>query len=157
MKVSREDEWKVRTHGKSKRRTWRKIHIGADPASGEIQAVALMVEPLLDQFDQPIDRFGGDGSYDKRKVYSSLHQRAPRADILIPPRKNAHIWQHGNSKAEHLKRDENLRAICKTRRAAWKQTSEYHMRSLAETTVFRYKTIFVSLLFTYRNKIRVRQ
>ena len=165
LKVYGEGEWKERTHGKSKRRTWRKIHIGADPASGEIQAVALtensisdaeMVEPLLDQIDQPIDRFGGDGSYDKRKVYSSLHQRAPRADILIPPRKNAHIWQHGNSKAERLKRDENMRAIRKMGRAAWKQTSGYHMRSLAETTVFRYKTIFFSLLFTYRKKIRVR-
>jgi len=117
---------------------------------------AEMVEPLLDLIDQPIDRFGGDGSYDKRKVYSSLHQCAPRADILIPSHKNAHIWQHGNNKAEHLKRDENLRAIRKMGPVAWKQTSGYHMRSLAETTVFLYKTIFVSLLFTYRNKIRVR-
>jgi len=63
---------------------------------------AEMVEPLLDQIDQPIDRFGGDGSYAKCKVYSSLHQRASRTDILIPPRKNANIWQHGNSKAERL-------------------------------------------------------
>ena len=80
-----------------------------------------------------------------------------RQTLVIPPRKNAHIWQHGNSKAECLKRDENLRAIRKMGRADWKQTSGYHMRSLAETTVFRYKTIFVRLLFTYRNKIRVRQ
>jgi hypothetical protein len=61
---------------------------------------------------------------------------------LIPPRKNAHIWQHGNTKAERLRRDENLRAIRKAGRKAWKQSSGYHIRSLAETTMFRLKTIF---------------
>jgi hypothetical protein len=151
LKIYGEGEWKVRTHGKSKRRTWRKLHLGADPESGEIEAVALsensvddarMVEPLLEQIEQPIDHFAGDGSYDKRKVYDSLNRHAPQTIVLIPPRKNAHIWQHGNTQAERLKRDENLRAIRKLGRKAWKDTSGYHMRSLAETTMFRFKTIF---------------
>jgi hypothetical protein len=151
LKIYGEGEWKVRTHGKSKRRTWRKLHIGADPESGEIEAVALtennvsdadMVEPMLKQIDQPIDHFAGDGSYDKRKVYNSLNRHAPQAEVLIPPRKNAHIWQHGNTQAERLKRDENLRAVRKLGRKVWKESSGYHMRSLAETTMFRFKTIF---------------
>lgn len=151
LKVYGEGEWKVRTHGKSKRRTWRKLHIGADPESGEIEAVALtensvddaeMAEPLLNQIDQTIDHFAGDGSYDKRKVYDSLNRHAPQAAVLIPPRKNAHIWQHGNTHAERLKRDENLRTIRKSGRKVWKDNSSYHMRSLAETTMFRFKTIF---------------
>jgi hypothetical protein len=151
LKVYGEGEWKVRTHGKSKRRTWRKLHIGADPESGEIEAVALtensvndadMVESLLGQIDQPIDHFAGDGIYDKRKVYNSLNQHAPQAKVLIPPRKNARIWRHGNTQAERLKRDENLRAVRKLGRKAWKENSGYHMRSLAETTIFRFKTIF---------------
>ena len=142
----------MRTHGKSKRRTWwRKLHVGVDPKSGEIQAAALttnsvsddqMVEPLLAQVELPIDRFAGDGSYDKRKVYDSLNKHAPNAEVLIPPRKNAHIWQHANTKAERLRRDENLRTIRKTGRKTWKQTSGYHVRSLAETAMFRLKTIF---------------
>jgi hypothetical protein len=151
LKIYGEGEWKVRTHGKSKRRTWRKLHVGVDPHSGEIQAAALtensvsddqMVAPLLQQVEEPIDRFAGDGSYDKRKVYNTLNQRAPNAEVLIPPRKNARIWQHGNTKAERLKRDENLRSIRKTGRSAWKQASGYHIRSLAETAMFRLKTIF---------------
>lgn len=151
LKIYGEGEWKVRSHGKSKRRTWRKLHVGVDPHSGQIQAAALtsnsvsddqMVEPLLEQIDQPIDHFAGDGSYDKRKVYDSLNQHAPEAEVLIPPRKNARIWQHGNTKAERLRRDENLRAIRKSGRKAWKQSSGYHIRSLAETTMFRLKTIF---------------
>lgn len=151
LKIFGEGEWKVRSHGKSKRRTWRKLHVGVDPHSGEIQAAALttnsvsdsqMVFSLLAQIEQPIEHFAGDGSYDKRSVYDSLNQRAPDAVLLIPPRKNARIWQHGNTKAERLRRDENLRAIRKSGRKAWKRDSGYHIRSLAETTIFRLKTIF---------------
>lgn len=151
LKIFGEGEWKVRSHGKSKRRTWRKLHVGVDPHSGEIQAAALttnsvsdsqMVFSLLAQIEQPIEHFAGDGSYDKRSVYDSLNQRAPDAVLLIPPRKNARIWQHGNTKAERLRRDENLRAIRKSGRKAWKRDSGYHIRSLAETNIFRLKTIF---------------
>jgi hypothetical protein len=151
LKIYGEGEWKVRTHGKSKRRTWRKLHVGIDPDSGEIQAAALtensisddaMVEPLLEQIEQPIDRLAADGSYDKRKVYNGLNPYAPNAGILIPPRKNARLWKHGNSKSERHKRDENLRYIRKHGRKDWKQISGYHVRSLAETAVFRLKTIF---------------
>lgn len=151
LKIFGEGEWKVRSHGKSKRRTWRKLHVGVDPHSGEIQAAALttnsvsdsqMVFSLLAQIEQPIEHFAGDGSYDTRSVYDSLNQRAPDAVLLIPPRKNARIWQHGNTKAERLRRDENLRAIRKSGRKAWKRDSGYHIRSLAETTIFRLKTIF---------------
>jgi hypothetical protein len=39
FKVYGESEWKVRQHGWSKRRTWRKLHLGVDEATGEIVAV----------------------------------------------------------------------------------------------------------------------
>jgi hypothetical protein len=151
MKIYGEGEWKVRLHGKSKRRTWRKLHVGVDPDSGEIQAMALtensisddeMAETLFQQIESPIERFAADGSYDKRRVYASLHNHSPAARVLIPPRKNARIWQHGNSHAQRLKRDENLRCIRRHGRATWKRESGYHVRSLAETTMFRMKTIF---------------
>ena len=83
-----------------------------------------------------------DGAYDKRMVYDALNKHSPAVEILIPPRKNARIWQHGNSKAEPLKRDENLRYIRKHGWQQWKDDSGYHMRSLAETAMFRLKTIF---------------
>ena len=38
FKVYGEGEWKVRQHGWSKRRTWRKLHLGVDEATGEILA-----------------------------------------------------------------------------------------------------------------------
>jgi hypothetical protein len=157
LKIYGEGEWKVRMHGVSKRRTWRKLHVGANPEDGEIQAVLLTensisddeaVENLLGQIEQTIVNFAADGAYDKRKVYDSLNAHSPDVNILIPPRKNARIWQHGNSKTERLKRDENLRAIRKHGRQEWKEKSGYHVRSLAETTMFRLKTIFGNELST---------
>ncbi|MCK6539553.1 MAG: IS5 family transposase, partial [Anaerolineales bacterium] len=41
LKIYGEGEWKVRQHGVSKRRTWRKLHLGANPEDGEIQAALL--------------------------------------------------------------------------------------------------------------------
>jgi len=151
LKIYGEGEWKVRQHGVSKRRTWRKLHVGVNPEGGEIQAVLLTennvsddaaVGILLGQIEPEIVNFAADGAYDKRKVYDRLNAHSPNVNILIPPRKNARIWQHGNTKTERLKRDENLRSIRKQGRQAWKQKSGYHVRSLAETTMFRLKTIF---------------
>lgn len=157
LKIYGEGEWKVRMHGASKRRTWRKLHIGAHPDDGEIQAVLLTengvsddqaVEGLLEQIEQTILDFAADGAYDKRRVYDILNAHSPEVNILIPPRKNARIWQHGNSKTERLKRDQNLRAIRKLGRREWKEQSGYHVRSLAETIMFRLKTIFGNDLST---------
>jgi len=151
LKIYGEGEWKVRRHGVSKRRTWRKLHLGANPEDGEIQAALLTensvsddqaVEALLAQIEQNIAKFAADGAYDKRKVYVRLNKHSPEVNILIPPRKNARIWKHGNTQAERLKRDENLRSIRKHGRKAWKKQSGYHVRSLAETAMFRLKTIF---------------
>lgn len=41
LKIFGEGEWKVRTHGKQKRRTWRKYHVSINPDSHEVTAVEL--------------------------------------------------------------------------------------------------------------------
>lgn len=151
LKIYGEGEWKVRKHGYSKHRTWRKLHVGANPDNGEIQVVVLtensvsddaVVKGMLAQIEQTLLSCAADGAYDKRKVYDVLNAHSPEVEILIPPRKNAHIWQHGNSKEERLKRDENLRYIRTHGRYQWKKDAGYHIRSLAETIIFRLKTIF---------------
>lgn len=149
VKVYGEGEWKVRQHKASKRRTWRKLHLGVDEASGEILAAVVSSNDLsdgdalpdiLDGIDGEIEQVSADGAYDQRKCYDAIHRRQAKA--TIPPRKGAKIWQHGNSKAERHNRDENLRRIRKVGRKTWKHESGYHRRSLAETTMFRFKTIF---------------
>lgn len=151
LKLYGEGEWKVRKPGYSKRRTWRKLHLGGNPETGEILAVVLtenrvsddaVVKEMLEQIEETLLSCAADGAYDKCKVYEALNEHSPEVDILIPPRKNAHIWQHGNSKEERHKRDENLRHVRRHGRKAWKEDSGYPIRSLAETIMFRLKTIF---------------
>jgi len=141
--------FRSRQHGYTKRRTWRKLHIGADEATGEVVAAvvttnnvadAQVVEDLLEQVEEEIAQVSGDGSYDKRQAYAAIKKRQAKA--AIPPRRNAKIWQHGNSKQERLLRDENLRRIRQVGRKQWKQEVDYHRRSLAETQMYRLKTIF---------------
>ncbi len=56
-------------HGKSKRRTWRKLHLGVDEQSGGIVAAVLsgnnvsdgeVLPQLLDQVEEPISQLSGD-------------------------------------------------------------------------------------------------
>mgnify|MGYP001563573105 FL=1 len=149
LKVYGEGEWKVRTHGASKRRTWKKIHIGIDER-GELRAVEVTdndvhdsepVPALLAQEPATIERFAGDGAYDTRGVYDALMERAV-GTIRIPPQKNAKIWHNGHSSRTPHPRDQNLREIRKTSRKRWKEAIGYHKRSLVENTMFRFKTVF---------------
>jgi hypothetical protein len=149
VKVFGEGEWKVRQHGYTYRRTWRKVHLGVDEASGEMVAAVVstntysdsqLLPDLLEQVEEAIKQVSGDGGYDRRSCYEAIGARQARA--TIPPQRNAKIWQHGNTKAERLARDQNLRRLRQVGRAAWKRESGYHRRSLAETAMFRLKTIF---------------
>jgi len=153
LKVYGEGEWKVKMHGKSKRRAWRKIHLGINAFTGEVEAEELTeafakdakhVAPLLAQIEEPIDLAALDGAYDWHGVHALFAERKTKA--LIPPRKNAKITKHGNATGPPLPRDEIVRSIRKTSRSGWKKRSGYHMRSLAETAMYRQKAIFGSSL-----------
>jgi Transposase DDE domain len=154
-KIYGEGEWKVRQHGISKRRTWRKLHLAVDEASGQILGAVLSTNDvadsaalpsLLEQVEEPIAQLSGDGGYDKRLCYDMLRKHQEEQGeplrVTIPPRHGARIWQHGNSKAQRLARDENLRRVRQVGRQKWKEESGYHRRSLAETAMSRFKTIF---------------
>ena len=148
LKVYGEGEWKVRQHGYSKRRTWRKLHLGVDEATGEIEAELLtdagvddaeVTEELLEQASAEIEQMSGDGAYDKEKVYKAAAAKGVRK-ITIPPRRDAVLWEENGSQPHP--RNENLRRIWGIGRDEWKEESGYHRRSLAETAMFRFKTIF---------------
>ncbi len=148
LKVFGEGEWKVRQHGHSKRRTWRKLHLAIDEKTGEILSAALtshnvgdseMLPDLLEPIDGPIDQVSADGAYDSHANYALLQKLGIKA--IIPPRETAKIKQHGNYKESALQRDENIREIRKVGKAPWKKARGYHRRSLAETAMFRFKTL----------------
>ncbi len=146
IKVYGEGEWKVRQHGYSKRRTWRKLHLGVDEKTGEILAAVVSTnnvsddeafEDILDTVPGKIEAVSADGAYDKRKCYEAIDSQGARANI--PPRLDAQYWdQEGETHA----RNQNLTRIDELGRTKWKQESGYHRRSLAETAMFRFKAIF---------------
>lgn len=146
LKVYGEGEWKVRQHGISKRRTWRKLHIAVDAESGQITAAILTTNDvvdntplpaLLDQTHLPFQFVAADGAYDCENCYHDIKNKG--ATALIPPRSTATI----NGKNPSLsQRDDNLKQIQALGRDEWKNQSTYHQRSLSETAMFRLKTIF---------------
>lgn len=149
LKVFGEGEWKMRKHGKSKRRTWRKLHLAVNPETQEIEAEVLtensghdadQVDALLEQVDGPVDAFCGDSAYDQWKVYTTLAEQGIQP--IIPPRRNAKIKQHGNSEADPLERDKAIRGIRRHGRKSWKEAIGYHCRSLSETAMYRMKCCF---------------
>ena len=143
-KVYGEGECKVRQHGWGKHRTWRKIHLSVDESTGEIESCAMstnsvddaaMVGTLLDGLEGTVKKVAADGAYDKKKVYEELEKR--KIKPIIPPRKNARITKHGNSRGRELPGDKAIRRIRKVGRKQWKQQSGYHRGSIVESSIFR--------------------
>jgi hypothetical protein len=148
LKVFGEGEWKVRKHGYSKRRTWRKVHLAMDAKSGQICAALMthqdvgdaeVLPELLDQIPSgtPIDIVGGDGAYDTRQCHAVI--AAPAATPSIPPRDGAKPWSQRTPGAAW--RNDVIEAIARSSRREWKRASGYHRRSLAETLMYRLKVL----------------
>ena len=140
IKVEGEGEWNARKHGGTKRRVWRKIHIGIDEKTLEIRAAefttsdigdAPMLPELLDQIppEQEIATVTADGAFDTGKCHDAIATR--RAAAIIPPRKNAKPWKPDTAGA--VARNETLRTSKRLGRIIWRRWSGYHRRSRAET------------------------
>ena len=150
LKVFGEGEWKTKIHGKSKRRTWRKLHIGIDANNQEIVISSLTENSVSDdhafvdlakQLPEKIESVSGDGAYDTIACYTAILDRQGKP--IIPPQKNAVI----SSDPILKNRDNAINLIhsyddMDTGRKAWKIKTNYHKRSLVETQMFRIKKIF---------------
>lgn len=159
IKVFGEGEWKVRQHGYIKKRLWRKLHIGVNAESQEINAFELTELGIQDcqGFDLLInkiercERVIGDGAYDRFSCYELAEKK--RFELLAPPQHNARtsIERSRNKKKASMnavkKRDAIIEAVRKSGRKEWKINAGYHQRSLAETAVYRLKGLI-------RNKVR---
>jgi len=154
LKVYGEGEWKVRKHGWSKRRTWRKVHLAMDANTGQICAALMthqdegdgeVLPELLDQIPAgvAIDTIGGDGAYDTKACHARI--AAHGAVPSIPPREGATPWPDSTPGAAW--RNAAIDAITKSSRREWKHASGYHRRSLAETLMYRLKILTGSCLW----------
>ena len=153
IKAEGEGEWNARKHGGSKRRIWRKIHIGIDEETLEVRAVevttsnigdAPMLPELLKQVpsDQDIGSVTADGAYDTRKCHDAIAER--NAHAVIPPRKNAKPWKPTSNGA--IARNQAVEASRYLGRTLWRRWSGYHRRSRVETKMHCVKRLGQSLM-----------
>lgn len=149
LKVFGEGEWKVRQHGYSKRRTWRKLHLCVDERDSEILSVSLtdnsfkdneLLPGMLEGYEGQVSCVSGDGAYDASNCWDFC--RSTGIHGIFPPRRGAKIQRHGNKAGAPLDRDEHIRMIRRKGRKRWRGDSGYSRRSLAETAVFRFKALF---------------
>ena len=157
LKLYGEGEWKVRKHGYSKRRTWRKVHMAMDAKTGQVCA-ALMTHQDVDDgsalpdllaqipADVPIEIVGGDGAYDTKQCHATIAAR--EAQPSIPPREGAMPWPLDTPGASW--RNEAIATIGQSSRREWKQCSGYHRRSLVENLMYRLKTLTGHCLWARR-------
>ncbi len=152
LKIYGDGEWKVRTYGKSKRRTWRKLHVAMDPATGEIIAAALslnsegdaqVAQRLSDKLPRTVKTAYGDGAYDSMGFRKAMSERG--IVPVVPPSRAAVLGEASDFASELRNRailqiqgldgDDRARAI-------WKKLVGYHQCSLVEASMYRYKQIF---------------
>ena len=140
-------QWLEAKHGAKSRRTWRKLHLAVDAASGLIVAQTLtdqdvddpsQVGLLLDQIDAPIGQVTADGAYDGDPTYQTIAQHGEDIAVVIPPRSTAVPSSEPDLPTQ---RDRHLAMIAEQGRLAWQAATGYGQRCLVETTMGRYKSL----------------
>ena len=154
LKVFGEGEWKTRRYGPTKKRLWRKLHLAINSQTQLIEACELTelgtqdcvgFQSLVNSIKEPIAVAIGDGAYDRFSCYEKMEQRGGKG--IFPPQRNAVTSTERTdnkkkaSKGAVEKRDEAIKQVRLLGRKAWKQQAGYHRRSLAETGMFRVKTL----------------
>ncbi len=148
LKLYGAGEWLVEKHGTKRRRSWKKLHLGVDARTGRIVAATLtdrevddasQVGPLLDQVEDPVASFTGDGAYDQESVYADVAERHPDADVIVPPRSTA--VPSATAETAPTRRDRHLHLIAEKGRMGWQKATGYNARARAEAAVGRFKRV----------------
>ena len=161
LKVYGEGEWKVRQHGWMKHRLWRKLHLAVNSESQEIEACELTdlgvqdcegLYLLMNNIGDCVESCKGDGAYDRYGCYEESIKRDFK--LVTPPQRNAVTSDERRASKKKAsveavkKRDEMVIQMRELGRKEWKIQNEYHRRSLAETAMFRMKTLLGNKLST---------
>jgi hypothetical protein len=145
LQIRGSNTWLTTVHG-SKRRIYRKIHLGVDPDSSLIVAGLATpcqthdseaFDPLLATADLVATReVIGDGAYDRRCCYAASRKR--RLRLITPPRIGAVLRNDPGS----LERNRAIQRIRFLGKANCRRSLHYGRRSLAEATMHRLKAAF---------------
>lgn len=149
LKVFGEGEWKVKKHGASKHRTWKKLHLAVDEKTQEIIFVDLSSEyvhdtkfvPEIMEHRKGLKRVLMDGIADSGSLYRQAIESG--VDLLTPPQKNARKrkepWFQTRNKRileiQGLGGDQLARSI-------WAKLTGYNRRVTVESAIARWKKLF---------------
>ena len=161
LKLFGEGEWKVRKHGYSKRRSWRKVHLGMDAGTGQVCAVLMTHKDVIDASVVPellakipqetkIEVVIGDGAYDTVAARAAIAECGALA--VIPPVEGAVHWPA--SQAGAPERNEAIEHVTQSARQEWKKQSGYSRRSLVESLMYRFKTLTGDKLWARNVKVQ---
>jgi hypothetical protein len=148
LKLCGPGEWLIEKHGSKRRRGWRKLHLATDADTGRIVAAVLtdkdtddgsQVGPLLEQVEEPVASFTGDGAYDRDDVYTEVTTRHPDAAVIVPPRASA--VPSAAAETAPTQRDCHLQCIAERGRMGWQRASGYNDRALVEADISRWKRV----------------
>jgi hypothetical protein len=139
IKAEGEGEWNARKHGGSKRRVWRKIHIGIDEETLEVRAGEVTTNnigdaPMLPEHltqlppDQDIGSVTADGACDTRKCHEAIAAR------------------DAYTGAGAIARNDAVNAQRYLGRTLWRRWSGHHRRSRVETKMHCMKLLGQSLM-----------
>lgn len=146
LKVYGEGEWKMKIHGKDKRRTWRKLHLAVDPNTFEIVAMELtesnkadgkIMSQLIEELED-LNNVYADAAYMYQECFDAIDDKGGTAFIDL---------RSGTSLAKNpsnglKQRNKIVKKIWASKsKDEWKKKSGYHRRSLVETQMFRFKKI----------------
>ena len=98
------------------------------------------------EMPRTVEKGYGDGAYDKSNCYKKFQELG--IEWITPPQRGAVL--HDLKREPWMKqRNDAIRAIAglgndEEARSLWKKLKGYHRRSLAETAVYRFKTLFGS-------------
>jgi Transposase DDE domain len=149
LRVYGAGEWRVWKHRVSRRRTWRKLHLGIDERTKEIVAVEVTesrvhdsqpLPALLAQIPGPIDQVSGDGAYDTRACYEAVLKRG--ATPTFVPRRTAKPLNTMGPTGWRATRNGILQQIAVYGRSTWQVLSGCTRQSIAENTMYRFKALF---------------
>lgn len=147
LKIFGEGEWKVPTHGKQKRRTWRKYHVSVNPDSHEVTAVELTTANIIDDHmistllcgQRNVGKVYAEGADSYKNSFDAIAEVG--GTPLIPVRSGTTLVKKEPSHGQKLRNQLLLDIWHAGGKNNWKKTSDYHRRSLVETHMSRLKTI----------------
>lgn len=147
-KSSVRGEWKVKVHGKTKKRKWIKVHVAVDEKTQEIVGLEVSegtmsdckVGPkLIKDSPNSAKMYLADGGYDTRSCRKAIESKNAKA--LIPPRKNA-TWDP-KLKERNRRISERLGlGHDQTGVSLWGKLTGYSRRSLVEASFSRLKRLY---------------